>query len=551
MAEATLKVKTHIGRDLLQSAQLFHTDKKVVWEYVANGLQYRQDGVTPIVSVQIRSAAKQILIRDNGRGMDRHDLGNFFVMHGENQDRRAGRPGRGRFGTGKSAALGIAGCLRVSSVKDGKRNTVELTLKAVERAGPSEIPLKHIELDVPTSDPNGTVITISEVKLRRFDVPGIIQYIEMQIARMPNCGKVVVDDHECEVTEPAVQEEFSITPPAECAQLIGEGPLRLKVSKSPLPSDCRGVAIYANGVWLTTTLAGAENQQMSEWIFGEIDVPPLDDDDVPIPAFDMSRSLQLNTNNEIVAALIPFLGREIDQLRRRLVQAERSRRQQEETRRLANEAQRIADLINTDFQEFNQRLARVRAQSGTGRDLGPALLLGGMDDSSLIVGDEQAGRLELPTNTHVEENESEGGEDSETDSEGTPTQRATELTPDDDGRRRGDPAGGNGRKPRSQGGFEVKFRELGSEKHRAEYIPRTIYINLEHPQIAAALGSSGTNDPNFRRLAYEVAFSEYSIALAQEKNALGEYGDDPSDAIWEIRNTLNRMARRAAELYKP
>jgi hypothetical protein len=97
----------------------------------------------------------------------------------------------------------------------------------------------------------------------------------------------------------------------------------------------------------------------------------------------------------------------------------------------------------------------------------------------------------------------------------------------------------------------VQFRELGSDKHRAEYIPRTIFINLEHPQIAAALGGGGINDLNFRRLAYEVAFSEYSIALAQEKNALGEYGDDPSDAIWEIRNTLNRMARRAAELYKP
>jgi hypothetical protein len=39
-ATSKLIVKSHVARDLLQSAGLFKTDKLVVWEYVSNGLQY-------------------------------------------------------------------------------------------------------------------------------------------------------------------------------------------------------------------------------------------------------------------------------------------------------------------------------------------------------------------------------------------------------------------------------------------------------------------------------------------------------------------------------
>jgi hypothetical protein len=91
---------------------------------------------------------------------------------------------------------------------------------------------------------------------------------------------------------------------------------------------------------------------------------------------------------------------------------------------------------------------------------------------------------------------------------------------------------------------------MGAESHRALYErdDRTIYINLEHPQLVAAIGDGDTDDPVFRRLAYEVAFSEYAIALASELEARGHY-IDPSDPIVEIRLTLNRLARKAAQLY--
>src|SRR6266581_3340384 len=103
MSMESLHVRSHVARDLLQSADLFKTDKAVVWEYVSNGLQYVDPGTRPHLEVSIDSKQRRIAIRDNGRGMLWPDLRNFFIMHGENMDRRQGRPGRGNFGTGKSA----------------------------------------------------------------------------------------------------------------------------------------------------------------------------------------------------------------------------------------------------------------------------------------------------------------------------------------------------------------------------------------------------------------------------------------------------------------
>src|SRR6266705_2449812 len=113
-----LVVKTHVARDLLQNAALFKTDKLVVWEYVSNGLQYVDHSTNPTVSVKLESKNRRITIMDNGRGMDWDGLQNFFVMHGENVDRKGGRPGRGRFGTGKSAGFGIGDGLRGTTVRE-------------------------------------------------------------------------------------------------------------------------------------------------------------------------------------------------------------------------------------------------------------------------------------------------------------------------------------------------------------------------------------------------------------------------------------------------
>jgi hypothetical protein len=120
----------------------------------------------------------------------------------------------------------------------------------------------------------------------------------------------------------------------------------------------------------------------------------------------------------------------------------------------------------------------------------------------------------------------------------------------DDSERLGKWSGGKGRRVTSKGGFRVEFKPMGKEGSRALYISneRTIYINLDHPQLIVARGNKSVEDPVFQRLAYEVAFSEYSIALAHELDQRNEF-IDTSDPIVSIRESINRLARKAAQLF--
>jgi hypothetical protein len=543
MANDQIVVQTHVARDFEQSAALFKNEKLVVWEYVSNSLQYVDQGVAPVVQVMLNSTEHRVVVKDNGRGMDRAGLQNFFVMHGENLDRKTGRRGRGRFGTGKAAAFGIADCLRVTSVRDCKRNVVELRRSDIKKAGEKKIPVRDLEVDLPTDAPNGTMIEVLDVKLRALDTQSVIRYVERQLARWPNKPIVVINGHTCEYREPPVDRCVTVHPQTTEADIIGNVELTLKVAKPVLDREQQGVSIFANGVWLETTLAGVEGQPMSNHIFGEVDVPMLEDDHSSLPVYDMSRSMQLNRSNESVRTLMGFLGREIDVLRRSLVKEDQSRRADEEKKRLAKEASLIAEMINRDFLDNHGRLARVKSSFALGPDQSPQVSPSETDDDDT--------RL-LPHGTIPARCEPEGGDFGSLHGSGngsTKPAHVASLIKDQDGVRQGKPATPSARR-KARGGFSVDFLQMGSDEPRARYSRenRTIYVNLDHPQIAAAKGLGSIDDTAFRRLVYEVAFAEYAIALASECAEQEEY-NDVSDPIFDIRETLNRMARQAASLY--
>ena len=543
MNNNTIVVRSHVARDLLQNAALFKTEKLVVWEYVSNGLQYVDRGTSPVVRVTIDSRRKRITVADNGRGMDQAGLQNFFVMHGENLDRKAGRRGRGRFGTGKCAAFGIGERLRVTSIQNGRLNSVELRRDDIDPADERQIPVEVLEVNRSTDEPNGTIVEITDIRLRSLDQRSVIRYIERHLARWPSKPTVIVNNHECEYREPSVARIDRIRPDGEAAEALGDVELVLKVAKAPLDPEMQGIAIFAHGVWLETTLAGAEGQPMAQYIFGEIDVPVLDEDTSSIAAYDMSRSMQLNRNNELVMVVLAFVGRQVDLLRRELARVDRAKRAEMEAKRLQREASLIAEMINDDFREFSDRVARVKARGGVGRDPGPTAARGGPETDVLVNGGS------IP----AEVREPDGGMGrgmGRSGSNGNPPDRGPVLTSDEDGQRRGDPAGGDGKTRTLRGGFRVAFKEMGGEAERAVYTrsERTIFVNLDHPQVSAARGAQDEKDPSFRRLAYEVAFAEYAVALASELAEQDEY-IEPSDPIFDIRETLNRMARKAAALY--
>ena len=388
--------------------------------------------------------------------------------------------------------------------------------------------MKVIEREVATSEPNGTTVIVGDVHLKAFDQPGIIRYVERHLAHARRDATVIINNHECEYTEPPINRSVTASAQARYGPSLANVELTLHVAKAPLESDLRGVAIYSNGVWHATTLAGAEGRDMSQYIFGEIDVPALDTDASPISPYDMGRSMELNPSNALVQAIYAFTGENVERLRKELVEADKSRRRTEEARKLAEQGSKIAELLNDDFEQFRDKFKRVRAK---GR--GSADILAG---DVLSVGSE----FLFPQEDDEPAKESEVG----VRVRGTgpiinpsdvirPNTKLLEA--DQSGSERGGAASGIKQKGSARsGGFSVDFKELGEASARAKYDSevRTIYINLDHPQIAAARLSIGNDleEPSFKRLTYEVAFSEYAIAIAQELANEGQYVDltDPN-----------------------
>ena len=542
-AEEKIYVKSHVPRDLLQNAALFKNEKLVIWEYVSNGLEYIDDGTNPVVKVILESNPKRIIIEDNGRGMSWKGLNNFFIMHGENIDRAKGKPGRGYFGTGKSAAFGIANILRITTIQKNKRSTVELKRKDVEALKSEDpIPVSIIEKETPTSQINGTRIEIEDIYLKSLDQAAIIKYIERHLAKWKN-ATVLVNNHECEFTEPPVADTRTFYPEEEIKNKIGNVKLIIKVAKAPLEEDLRGVSIFSNGIWHETTMAGNEGREMSLYIFGEIDVPLLDNNNSPFPSYDLSRNMRLNPSNETVQALYAFIGIKIDEVRRELVKAEKLRKQSEEAKKMNKQAEEIARVINEDFNTFKERIAKVKAKSGTGFDYGTPFSSANGDEKMIRGGDEPAKEVSPIGNPGSTEGNRSGGKEPRLLEPQFEKASNDETT-------KGKKAGSITNRSSARGGFKVEFIPMGHEENRANYssIERTIYINIDHPQLIAAKGKGTTEEPTFKKLAYEVAFTEYSIALAAELNSNGDY-IDISEPIYGIRETINRVARKAAHFY--
>lgn len=544
MASDSLKVTSHVGRDLLQSAQLFRHEHAVVWEYVSNGLEYKDPATKPTVVVNIDPKARKIQIRDNGRGMLFKDLKRYFQMHGENLDRKEGKSGRGRFGTGKSAAFGIGASLTLTTVRDGKRSKVRLTRKDIEAiSGGDEIPVKTLENEVQDRAPNGTLVEIEEIFLKSIDISSVVRHIERHIAHWPNAS-VLVNNHECEFAEPDVAREIEVsTKGSEYEKLLGRATLVIKVAKAPLDDEFRGIAILSNGVWYETTLAGCERKPFSDYLFGTFDVLTLGSDTSSIAAFDMSRSMKLNPRNEVVADIIRFVGVNVEAVRKELEREDRERRRGEEQKKLQRQGSKIAEIINSHFRNWSAKLKSTMAKAGVGKDLLAAKDRKNVDETNVVFGDELPAII-LGTERGIDPVPEPGPDP-------IPRPLVPRVELDDTAPQSLAKPGAGVSKKRSVGGFDVAFEKIGVNEKRAKYDRemRRIIINLEHPclvmEAKCADNQSVVEDPNFLRIAYEIAFTEYAIVLAQELST-AQFYFDPQDALVELRQTIDDLSKAFA-----
>lgn len=408
------------------------------------------------------------------------------------------------------------------------------------------MPVRELEIETLTDLPNGTVVTISDFRISKLSRSDIIKFIERNLRHIGRGMKVVVDGVEVEPHIPptAFSKKHAISSD-ELPELNG-CELTLHVSKAPLVEDDRGVAILSSGTLHETTLGTARGKAMAQHIFGEIDVPALSSPHKGVAAYDMSRSGQLNPENEIVLFLYAEISRHVESLRHELVEQENARKKAQESEKLQSQADEIARFINEDFLETSKRFRRARAEAIAGDDVRLAERLTDLgDDTFLPEGDEPAifaiDQMIIDANSDrpigPEPREPEPKVDPSTPDEAVTTGHSEPTKP-------------SKRHP-SGGGFKVRYRENGPEAPRAFYESenRTIYINLDHPQVVAAKADGDTEEPTFKRLSFEIAFTEYAIGFAQEY-ADNKYYSDFDEPLFDIRDRIDKLARRASDAFR-
>lgn len=554
---SSLKITSHVGRDILQSAQLFKTPEAAVWEYVVNSLQYLDPGVVPNVRVTLDKKAKTITIADNGAGMNRSGLEHFFTMHGENRERRKGVPGRGKFGTGKSAAFGIGSALAVDTVRGFVRQKVYVDRSMIDAAGGSEVPIRFDAADEPAPTfANGTTITISGVSVKMVREP-VIALIERHLAAFRSGAPVVtVNGSICEVRRPAAPLSRSFTPPPTLAPVVGDITLTIYASLAPLQADQRGVQVtVGQGNLVAVESAGIDIKEYGNRIFGEVDCPNLDDPRYdPVAAYGNNRDLTLNKSHPVALALTAFIGASMEQVRSELVDDARKARAEAENARLRATTSAIENVLNADLAEMRDRLeaplANVRRPSTL-----PAKSSGAESyDTNHVVDPDGEGRGDRDsalggneaTPEPVEDEAPPAGDNAPSGSAGLPTEPT--ARPGSAGKEHIAQVGGGGR-IRPSGGLSVNTGHFGEayDRYNWDKDSRVITINLDHPVVVAARGMDD-NETSFRRLCYEIAFTSYAIALTDlqlERDA----AMDASDAMYEVRQTLSRVWMQAGVLY--
>ncbi len=512
--ERPLQVVTHVGRDILANASHFATIPKAVYEYVSNSIDATPPGraCTVRVVVAARGPQRRITVSDDATGMSREQLRLFFTMHGENLFRRAGRKVRGRFGTGKIAAFGRADVLRVDTVQDGLRNIVELRradLEGVLAGRPVRV--RELLADEPTDELSGTLVSIAELhRGTRVDVSEIVRYLQRQLGRHLVRHDVSVDGTRVQYAEPDAVEEHRFAAPPSLAAVAGE-PLELaiKVATRPLAEEENGVAILSHGFLNAMTLAGLSGKPETEYLFGELEVPALDDDAAPVPAFLSTRDLTLNPENPIVAEMLPWLRGCIEAVRRELVQRARERRRAAEQLELEKLGTHISTLLNAMYR--GERVALVPAAPAP-----PAVV----PEPATAKTRAPRGDRGIPRGPRPPRSVDE------------PPAAPAPVETTVPSLREGQPAG-----------FRVLFRNVGDENLRAFYVreERGIVMNLDHPEAQAALGIGGPTAPFFAHYCYRTAMEEFTLAMVAE---LG-YPDAPEIAR-EIRERADKYSRAFA-----
>ena len=539
---------THAGRSLLQEASRFSNEGKAVGEYVKNSWQYTDHN--PKVEIFIDQENKSIQIKDDSNGMDLDTINKrFLVLHQENIERAKGKFGRGEFGTGKIAALGIGEILRVRTVRNNKINKFEIRRSDCDaKVSEKEVKVHWIKKNEQISEKNGTTIEILNFRQKRQiktnNIKEFLQSKTLTETIYDHEISLYLQEEKLEKKEIPYREQFDVKAEGKFKEILGDTVLNIKVADKRLDHDERGVKIFTKGIY--KAFIQNPSARFNEFIFGECSCDKLIDESQDPPIFDSSRREELNEDNDLAKKFKEFVLIEVDKVRKRLEKDANAKRDKEKEEALRKEAEKMKEFFNSDYKEQELELQKRTAKAKGNIDekekdlpaLGETKIVVGKDfNVNIIDGDGNAGIYEG-------RGDGDAGDGNNYGKEGGVLEKTDDQTKNKGTERKT-------KKRRSGGGFNIAFEDLGNSDYRAKYEEdtRTIIVNTGHPFLKKIEEMAGDRDSTkYMRPAWEAALFEYAAAITTQKGASNMLDDSLTDGVIEMQERVDKLLRKMTAL---
>ena len=543
---------THAGRSLLEETNRFSNEGKAVGEYVKNSWQY-SDKVNhnPTVEIMVDQENKSIQIKDDSNGMSIKKINEqFLVLNQENEERREGDFGRGEYGTGKIAGLGIGQILSVRTVKDNKLNRFEIHREDCKASISKEgVQVRWKDEDIQTSEKNGTIINILGFRQKRpINTTSIKKFLQTKTLTETVYKKEInlfLQAEKLEKIEIPFEEEEIIQLDENYKKILGETRLVIRIATRKLDDEERGINVLARGIH--KAFVKNPTARYNEFIFGTCECDKLIDEDQDPPIFDSSRREELNEDNLLAQKFKEFVSVNVDKIRKKLEKRANESRQKEKEEALKKEAEKMKNFFNDDYKnqelELQKRAAKARGNIDEKEkdipSLGETKIVVGKDfNVNVIDGDDNAG-------IYDGSGDGEGGEGGDNGKAGGKLDRTDQETTEQGKERKS-------KKKKSGGGFDFKFDHLGKDDHRAKYDDdsRVITINLDHPFLKRIEEMAGGDQKSstYMRPAFEAAIFEYAAAVTTQKGNSNMLDDALSDGVIEMQERVDTLLKKLAAL---
>ena len=356
-----MNIFNHLG------VKLYTTIPPMIAELVSNA--WDADAKNVYINM-LEMPCKQIIVKDDGNGMDFEELNSCFLKVGRNRRcdlnsglSLGGRPVLGKKGLGKLSMFGIGKDITITTVKNNLKNTFSMSYEKIEQANGTEYYPEIIDYNVETKEANGTEIRIDNIERNSpFDLNGLHDNLLSRFKIFDTDFIIHInDDEKLKIDKNMIPEskcQFSWSFPDDYKNNFDENDELYKfainnnisgkifTSLTPITKEQQGIVLYSRGklVQEGKSFNSRGNDNFFQYMSGFFDVDFIDADNQIDNCSTDRKSLAWDTyNNDELIKLQLFLEKLVS-----LTQSKwRESRKQEKEKKVIEKGINVNEWLST------------------------------------------------------------------------------------------------------------------------------------------------------------------------------------------------------------